>query len=127
MAGLLLDTHAAVWLLEGNAALGARARAEIEKEESLSISGISLLEIALLCQRGKITFRPDTKAGLTALADSFHVLALNAEVAWEAASVALPHKDPFDRVIVATARVFDLTLVTRDEQIACAGVVKTLW
>jgi PIN domain nuclease of toxin-antitoxin system len=123
----LLDTHAAVWLLEGSAKFGPRARAAIERESSVSISDVSLLEIALLSQRGVIVLRPNLSAGLKGFAEKLVVLPINAEIAADAVRVPLPHRDPFDRVIAATARVNGLVLITRDRQITDASVVETLW
>jgi PIN domain nuclease of toxin-antitoxin system len=45
----------------------------------------------------------------------------------DAVNVALPHADPFDRIIVATARQHRLTLITKDANITDSGVVKVLW
>jgi PIN domain nuclease of toxin-antitoxin system len=47
-------------------------------------------------------------------------------VAQETARVQLPHRDPADRFLVATARVFDLTLVTADETLLAARQVSVL-
>jgi PIN domain nuclease of toxin-antitoxin system len=123
----LLDTHAAIWLLEGNLKLEAGARSVIEAEEAVAIADISLLEIALLAERGTIALKPDLSTGLAGFAEKLTVLALDPRVAADAVSVELPHRDPFDRVITATARVHGLILITKDRKIATAGVVETLW
>ena len=127
MQGYLLDTHAAVWLLEGSAKLGKAALEAIRGEESLALSDISLLELALLERRGTISLRPNAAAGLDAFAEKLRVLPIDARIAAEAVAIALPQRDPFDRVIAATARVLGLTLVTKDRQITEAQVVKTIW
>jgi PIN domain nuclease of toxin-antitoxin system len=125
----LLDTHAIVWLLEGSAKLGRKARAALQNEstESVAISDVSLLEIALLEQRNVITLKPDLATGLKSIAERLSVFQIDAAVAADAVRLALPHRDPFDRVITATARVHGLTLVTKDERITRAKVVPTLW
>jgi PIN domain nuclease of toxin-antitoxin system len=123
----LLDTHTAIWLLEGNIKLSRTVQAELAKEESLAIAGISLLETAMLQARGIIALKPDPERALHEFASKFAVLPITAEVAGDAISVGLPHKDPFDRIIVATARAHNLTLVTKDRQIRNADVVPTLW
>lgn len=123
----LLDTHAAIWLLEGSPKLGAAARAALEEAESVAMSGISLLEIAMLEARGTIALRPDVASALEAFADRLVVLPIDARVAADAVRIGLPHRDPFDRVITATARVHGLTLVTKDRQIVEAGVVSVIW
>ncbi len=126
-ARYLLDTHAAIWLLEGSARLGTDARAAIEEEEAVAIAGISLLEIALLAKRGTVELRPSLDAGLAAFEEKLLVIPLDARVAADAVSLDIPQRDPFDRVITATARVRGLTLITKDRQIVDAGVVSTCW
>lgn len=123
----LLDTHAAVWMLEGSDKLGTRARAATEAEEAVAIAGISLLEIALLAKRGAIELKPSLEVGLSAFAEKLVVIPLDALIAADAVSLNMPQRDPFDRVIAATARVCGLTLITKDRQIVDAGVVKTRW
>ncbi len=125
----LLDTHAAIWLLEGSQQLGARARDALaaEKRDSVAISGISLLEISMLATRGAITLAPTIEVALAQFAEKLSVLPINARIAALAPSVALPHGDPFDRVITATAKAHELTLITKDRDISRAGVVPILW
>lgn len=125
----LLDTHAAIWLLEGSQQLGARARDALaaEKRDSVAISGISLLEISMLATRGAITLAPTVEVALAQFAEKLSVLPINARIAALAPSVALPHDDPFDRVITATAKAHELTLITKDRDISRAGVVPILW
>jgi PIN domain nuclease of toxin-antitoxin system len=124
---LLLDTHAAIWLLEGSAKLGAAARSAVNNAESVALSDLSLLEVAMLGARGSIVLRPDIASALEAFRERLVILPIDAHVAAEAVRIALPHRDPFDRVIAATARVHGLTLVTRDRRIAEAGVVTVIW
>lgn len=123
----LLDTHAAVWLLEGDSRLGAKALAALQTEEAMAISDITLLEIAMLVDRGVVELQPDAATGLQKFADKFVVLPITAQIAVDATKLNLPHRDPFDRVIAATALAHNLTLVTKDRQITEAKVVATLW
>jgi PIN domain nuclease of toxin-antitoxin system len=125
----LLDTHAAIWLLEGSPKLGRRAREALasEDKESVGISDITLLEVAMLSHSGRIHLSPDTRRGVAAIARQLTVFPIDALVAAEAAASKLPQRDPFDRVIVATARAHRLTLVTKDHTIAKSKTVPTLW
>ncbi len=127
MIHYLLDTHAAVWLLEGNSNLGVGAQTAIEGEDAIAIASISLLEIALLAERGTLTLKPSLGAGLAAFVAKLEILPLDAQIAADAVCVELPHRDPFDRVITATARAHGLTLITKDRKIVDATVVETLW
>lgn len=126
-AGLLLDTHAAIWLLEGSPKLGTGARAALDDAETIALAGISLLEISMLAARGAITLKPDPETALKEFTDRLTILPIDARVALDAVRVPLPQRDPFDRVITATARVHGLALVTKDQAITDAKVVTVIW
>ena len=125
----LLDTHAALWLLEGSPKLGVAARQAIGAEPggSVALSDISLLEIAMLAQRRVIKLKPDIELGLRSIAEQLIILPITAGIATDAVKLTWKQKDPFDRVITATARVHRLTLVTKDRAIIRSEVVPTLW
>jgi len=120
---LLLDTHVWLWLVAGSPDLSTEARHRIEgaaASGALRIAAISLWEIALLASHGRIVLGKSIGLWLEeALADPGPVIdALTPQVAIE--SYALPevfHRDPADRLIVATARVASATLMTRDRRI----------
>ena len=63
---------------------------------------------------------------LLTLAAPLREAAISHDIALEASSVLLKHPDPADRFLVATARVFDLTLVTADERLIESGTCKIL-
>ncbi len=122
-AGLLLDTH--IWLrylgISGNlrsAALPALQAAEATGNLFLSV--YSIWETAMLVRDGKLTLSTDIRLWTQqALALPGHsLLAFTPEIAIESVNLPEPvHKDPADRIIIATARVENLTLVTRDKQV----------
>jgi PIN domain nuclease of toxin-antitoxin system len=120
---LLLDTHVWLWLVAGSPELSTRARHMIERAAAagaLRIAAISLWEIVLLATRGRIVLGKSIGLWLDeALADPGPAIApLTPQIAVE--SYALPdifHRDPADRLIVATARVANATLMTRDQRI----------
>ena len=120
---LLLDTHIWLWLVQGNRALAPRIRESIREAAAtgrLRVAAISIWEVALLASRGRITLeRPSLVWVRDALARSGAVLEpLSPEIAIHACE--LPdrfHPDPADRMIVATARVIDASLMTRDRPI----------
>ncbi len=125
----LLDTHAAIWLLEGSPRLGTAACEAIGSEPggSVALSDISLLEIAMLERKGVINLRPDLEHGLESIAKQLMVLPITARIAADAVNLTWKQKDPFDRVITATARIHRLTLITRDRDIVRSNVVPILW
>jgi len=126
--GLLLDTHVWVWLLNGDdAKLGPRATAAIESaavRSVLYVSAISVWEVGMLESKGRIRFSCDcldwVRQALSA--PGMRLLPLTPEIA--VASTRLPgqfHGDPADRILVASARLHALGLVTHDERILAYG------
>jgi len=120
---LLLDTHIWLWLMAGDSALPLEARDAINRAAGsgmLRIAAISLWEIALLASRGRIVLgKPASLWFAQSLTDPGPAIEpLTPRIAVE--SCQLPdafHADPADRMIVATARVTNATLMTRDRQI----------
>lgn len=125
---LLLDTHAAVWLLQGDSRLGAGARrALLSAAEPPCVSGIVLLEVSLLIGSGRIGTEITPIAFLRRFEAHLQVLPIGADIAAVVPELPLPHADPFDRVIVATAIKHQLPLVTRDRAIRESGLVEVIW
>jgi PIN domain nuclease of toxin-antitoxin system len=120
---LLLDTHVWLWVVAGSDELPVEARRAISRAVGvgmLRIAAISLWEVALLASRGRIALGKSTGLWLDeALADPGPAIEpLTPQIAIE--SYELPerfHGDPADRMIVATARVTGVTLMTRDRRI----------
>ena len=126
---LLLDTHVWLWLwlVASSPDLSTEARHTIERAVAagtLRIAAISLWGIALLASRGRIVLGKSIGLWLEeALADPGPAIdPLSPQIAIE--SYALPdvfHRDPADRLIVATARVSNSALMTRDQRILDYG------
>ena len=119
MTRLLLDTEALIWWDANDRRLGRRARAAIAQAADVYVSAASAWEIAIKQALGKLTTtrQPDeavTDAGFTPLPVTF---------AHAAAIGTLPnhHRDPFDRLIIAVARVEALTIVSSDDRFALYG------
>jgi len=125
----LLDTHAAIWAVENDPRLSATASAIITRTYSadLAISDITLLEIALLLKKGRLKTKNSTEEQLELVSTAFTVLPISAEIAAKTSVLKLPQEDPFDRVIVATAFVHDLILLSKDRQITDANAVPVVW
>jgi len=128
----LLDTHAWVWWICGDSRLTAREREELDNLPPPSrpvLAEISLWEVAMLVERGRLELNMELERWL-AVASSPATVELARVTPAVAAEVArLPsrfHRDPADRLIVATARVRKLRVLTRDRMITQARVVP-LW
>ena len=126
---LLLDTHIWIWSALDRARLSTRLTAALENPgNELWLSPISLWEVLTLCQKQRLALHPNPQAWITNALDAVPMreAQITYQVAQETARVQLPHRDPADRFLVATARVFDLTLVTADEQLLKAQQVPVL-
>ena len=124
-----LDTHAVLWSIADDPRLGAKARGLIthSKRFDLIISDIVLLEISYLSAKWRIEDADGIDTLLAKVAESFRVVPISPEIARLALELDLPHGDPFDRVIAATAKVHAIPLLTRDRSITNSGTVTTLW
>jgi PIN domain nuclease of toxin-antitoxin system len=132
---ILLDTHVVIWAAMDDARLGKVARTHIEsfdRSNPFCVSAISAWEIALLVQKGRVNLGAPAKPWLIQLMNhqGWRNLPVDFDIAIE--SVNLPgdlHSDPSDRIIIATARLNDCTILTADRAIldyAKAGHVKAL-
>lgn len=122
---LLLDTHAILWFLANAPKLSSRARAAIlDPANTRWASPISLLEIALKNRIGKLPL-PDPfglmfPASLTA--SDIHLLPVEPEHIEPLTRLPMHHRDPFDRLLAATAMVEGLTLVSADSAFDAYGL-----
>ena len=115
---LLLDTHAFLWWLEGNARLPATARRAIQDADNdIIVSAATAWEIATKYRLGKLREAAavvEDVAGAIA-AQGFEEMPISVDDAARAGSLPGPHRDPFDRLLIAQALVRNLTLVSTDE------------
>ncbi|ADZ71982.1 type II toxin-antitoxin system VapC family toxin [Polymorphum gilvum] len=132
---LLLDTCAMIWLSQGEPVADA-AMAAIDAVEAagepISLSVMSAWELGLLVATGRIaSTKPPLRwfQDFVAAAD-VTVEAVTADILIASSCLPAPvHGDPMDRILIATAREHDLTIVTRDRAILAygeAGHVRTL-
>lgn len=118
---LLLDTHVLLWWLFKVPRLGPAAQAAVGSPASeVHVSAVSAGEIAMKQVLGKLEAPDDLPAQLAA--NGFAELRLTVGHGLAVAELPLHHKDPFDRFLVAQARVEGLTLVTADRAICAYDV-----
>ena len=127
---LLFDTHALVWLASTPKNLSARARHAIQQHsDELYVSSISALEIAILAKRNRLSLPVAVEEFVDrALRQhGIHEVPLDRQIA--IASTRLPdiHNDPFDRIIIATAKLNGMSILSRDQIIPQYPEVKVVW
>ena len=117
---LLLDTHILLWgLLEPSKLTDVVAKELERPANELWISPISTWEIMILAEKRKVILNSYPEAWLREVFKTipFKEAPINHEVAIRSRTLRLPHQDPADRFLAATAVVYDLTLVTADERL----------
>lgn len=130
---ILLDTHVWLWLLHDPNQLSESAQAVIESEEphnGLLVSAISVWEVAVKSSLGKLTL-PLPIDQWYQLAQTHSGIVIEPLLPIDAiASTQIPdvfHKDPADRILVAIARRYQISIVTCDTKILSYPYVKTIW
>ena len=117
----LLDTHVALWWVESPERLDAHARRMIqEPRHALWLSAASLWEMAIKKSLGQLTYPGTLLSELRK--DGIEILPVLAAHALAVADLPHLHRDPFDRLLVAQAKIEGLTIVTRDEKVRAYGV-----
>ena len=117
---LLLDTHILVWILTDPRRCSRRvARALSNPRNEMWASPISTWEIVMLSRKGRLKAEGGASTWLPAALTGAGIreAPLTHEIALAAEDIVLPHGDPADRLLAATARVHGLTLVTADENL----------
>ena len=129
MARLLLDTHAFLWWLSGDEKLSARAREAIGEElDSIFVSAASIWEIATKHRLGKLPGASAIVGDLSGVIESqgFRGPANYGSSRETAGALPGPHRDPFDRMLIAQALLDDLVLVSNERDFSAYGV-RLLW
>lgn len=129
---IALDTHVVVWLGENPDQLSRAAARAIEDAlgsgEDLLVSSASFFEIVRGIQRGRIESSIAIQELLPAIERRFTVVPITAEIATAAAQLPAEFpRDPFDRIIAATTMANRAALVTADERIRRARILRTIW
>jgi PIN domain nuclease of toxin-antitoxin system len=126
---LLLDTHVWVWAVEAPERLGRRTKILLQKSNNARlVSAISVLEISRLCANQSIIFSTTPRTWVEASARDLQLRHVGVEYPVSIEAYALPepfHRDPVDRILVATARLLQAILLTCDERILAYPHVRT--
>jgi PIN domain nuclease of toxin-antitoxin system len=126
---ILLDTHAWVWAVDDAPRLSARAVQEIEMADAVHLSAISLYEICQKVRLGKwpeMAGHVDNLQGLLTQ-QSIVLSAIDTDIAVCAGLLDWQHRDPFDRIIAATAQVSGMTLISADTAFDKVPGLRRVW
>ena len=130
---ILLDTHVLVWMVSDSSRLSRDAARELRKAEQkgeLAIASITLWELALLYQQGRLRTSGTIESSIRTILEKSQVQVIEVTPEIAALTTTSPEhypKDPGDRLIGATARAYGMTLVTQDERILSSPLIRSLW
>jgi PIN domain nuclease of toxin-antitoxin system len=128
---IVVDTQAVIWLTEEPKRLSQAARFVLTKERSernLMIADITLREIAMIVDRGRVKVSTPLEEYLAFIESVFSVMPITARIAGRSQRfTSIYPNDPADRLIGATAIMHDARLVTSDEKIRNSGEVNCIW
>jgi PIN domain nuclease of toxin-antitoxin system len=117
---LLLDTHVVLWWVRDDRRLNHAARKAIATADVVWVSAATAMEVAIKVSLRQL--RLDEPLRMTLIADDFTELAVTMRHADELQRLPLLHGDPFDRTLIAQARVEGATIVTHDRALEAYGV-----
>ncbi len=127
--GVLLDTHALIWWVEGDARIRPAVRELlVEPDEGVYVSAASAWEIATKVRLRKLRLPGQLLHDFVQAIDGlgFRPLPISVQHGYDAGQLPGAHRDPFDRMLAAQARAESLVLVTSDPAFRSLGV-PTFW
>jgi PIN domain nuclease of toxin-antitoxin system len=123
---LLLDTHIWLWSQLEPARIGRHLASELSPSvNDLWLSPVSVWEALTLMQKGRVEVK-NPLAWVERAADQMREAPLTQEIVRTSFALVLPHADPADRFLAATAKVLNLTLVTADRRLLGLGDIASL-
>ena len=123
---LLLDTHIWLWSKSDPSRLGKRAAEALSSTTNeLWLSPVSVWEVLTLAQKRRIRIA-DPLEWVESAASQMREAPLTQEIVRTSFALSLPHADPADRFLAATAKVLNLTLVTADKALLGLGEIASL-
>jgi len=124
---LLLDTHIWLWSLNHPARLGKRVLQELRNSQNeLWLSPISTWEALTLNAKGRIQLPQNVADWVKQATAPLLEAPITHAITLASHNIPLPHRDPADRFLAATAQVLRLTLVTADRDLLGLGEISTL-
>lgn len=131
---IVLDTHVLLWWVSDQSKLSNKAarliKSQAEHAGHLLVSSISTWEIAMLVNRSRLTLRLTLEDLISQLEsiEAIRFVPVNNKIAMSAVALPEPlHRDPADRMIIATAKSQGCPLISADEKIRSYPHIDTVW
>lgn len=115
MNRLLIDSHVLLWILDAKPGIGSAARRHIQDADRVFVSAASVWELRIKASLGKLILPADFESAI--LRAGFLELPVYFHHSSALSSLVTAHKDPFDRLLLATAQSEGLMLLTVDEKL----------
>lgn len=125
----LLDTHIWLWSVVQPDRLHSRVRRIIaDLKNELWLSPVSVWELTILCRKGRFRVQPDIATWVAKSVSDLRLTEapLTIEVAVALPSIPFSHADPADHLLAASAKIFDLTLITADDHLLALPGIRVL-
>ena len=125
----VLDTHVLAWMINNDANLTMATRAVISQQKTLVLSPVTFYEIAQKVRLGKwplMAPHVENLSRLVAVA-GLTIVPISAEIAHLAGTLDWPHRDPFDRMLAATALVNGWVLISADTAFDSLIGLRRVW
>jgi PIN domain nuclease of toxin-antitoxin system len=128
MEKVLIDTHTFLWFMDGNNLLSSKARKYIEETPLVYLSIISIWEIAIKQNIGKL----DLSFTIEQYVDNWKntdgkILNINENQVFEYQKLELHHRDPFDRMLIAQAITENMPIISADTKFDLYSEIKRIW
>lgn len=125
----LLDTHIWLWgATQPDRLSGRVAKVLADPQNELWLSPVSIWELTILCRKGRFRVHPDISTWVAEMLSVSRLkeAPLTIEVMLALTSMSFSHEDPADQFLAASARVFELTLITADAQLLALPGIRVL-
>jgi PIN domain nuclease of toxin-antitoxin system len=127
---ILLDTCALLWLDSDREKFSATATAVLHKQaDALGVSPVTFMEIGIKMRRGRLNLPMPFEEWCEKVVQRYGIISLPVSRVVAVTAVGLPeiHNDPFDRIIIATAKINGIPVITADSMFKKYTEIRVSW
>lgn len=126
---LLLDTHAFIWFIEGVSRLPVKTQSLIASSENeVFVSIASFWELAIKISLGKLKLSQDLPTVYQQTPNhGFDILQIESDAIFKLLTLPMHHRDPFDRVLIASALTQNMSIVSVDKHFSSYETLDVIW